>query len=428
MMKAKPGGLTITILILSLLYCGCHSTEEKEVKPEVPVEVATISTHQLAEHISADAVLWPKQEAAITPKVIAPVAKWYVQRGDRVHKGQVLARLENRDLAAAAQENKGALDQAQASYTTSTRATIPEEVTKAENDVAQARQNLNANTTLVESRRKLFKEGALARKDLDTAEVAYVQAKAQYEVAEQHLKALQSVSREQELVAAKGQLASAQGKYAGSEAQLSYTKIRSPINGVVADRAPFVGETPAAGTPLITVMDMDTIIAKAHIPQTAAQQLHIGDPATISVTGLEKPVNGKVMLISPALDPNSTTVEIWVSAANKAGVLHPGSPAKIDIEAHTVKNALAVPTEAIVQSDGHSQVMVVDNSSAAHATEVQTGIVDTEQQLTQVTSGLKPGEHVVTVGAYGLPDGAKVVPETEKPSASDSTIKPEDKN
>jgi HlyD family secretion protein len=410
MIETKRYSITLPLLFLSMLLSACHSAPEQEVKPEVPVQMVTVTTHDLAEHITADAVLWPKQEAAITPKVVAPVAKWYVQRGDRVHKGELLAVLENKDIAAAAQENKGALEQAQAGYQTSTQATIPEEVTKAESDVAQAKQNLDANTLLVESRRKLFKEGALARKDLDTAEVAYVQAKAQYQIAEQHLKALQAGGREQAIAAAKGQLTAAQGKYAGSEAQLSYTEVRSPIDGIVTERPPYVGETPAPGTPLLTVMDMDTIISKAHIPQTAAQQLHVGASATISVNGAEKPVAGKVTLISPALDPNSTTVEIWVSAPNKSGALRPGSPAQVNIDARTAKNALAVPTDAIVESDGHSQVMVVSSGSIAHATDVQTGIADTEQKLTQITSGLKAGERVVTVGAYGLPDGAKAVP------------------
>lgn len=428
MIRTHHRSLTISIVLLSAFLTACHrGDEDKEVKPEVPVQMATVSTHDLSEHFTADAVLWPQQEAAITPKVVAPVAKWHVQRGSRVKKGELLATLENKDLAASVEENRGALEQAQAGYATSTKASIPEETTKAETDLAQAKQNLDANTKLVESRRKLFSEGALARKDLDTAEVAYVQAKAQYDVADQHLKSLQSVSREQEMVAAKGQLTSAQGKYAGSAAQLSYTEVRSPIDGVVTDRPPYVGETPAQGTALVTVMQIDTIIAKAHIPQTAAQQLHIGAPATISVTGADKPVEGKVTLISPALDPNSTTVEIWVSAPNKSGVLRPGSPAKLDIETRMAKNAIAVPSAAIVQVEDKVQVMVVDNSSIAHATDVQTGVADSEQQLTQITSGLKAGQRVVTTGAYGLPDGAKVIPASEKPSTTESS-KPEDKD
>src|SRR5262249_31804107 len=157
-----------------------------------------VETHDLSQHVTADAVLWPRAEAAITPKVISPVAVWYVQRGTRVSKGQLLAQLENKDIAAAVQDNEGALQQAQAAYLTSTQAGIPEEMTKAELEVAQAKQNFDANTKLVENRRNLFQQGALARKDLDAAEVAYVQAKAQYDISVQHLNSLQSISKQQE--------------------------------------------------------------------------------------------------------------------------------------------------------------------------------------------------------------------------------------
>jgi HlyD family secretion protein len=231
------------------------------------------------------------------------------------------------------------------------------------------------------------------------------------------------------MAAAKGQLASAQGKYAGSAVQLSYTQVRSPIDGTVTDRPLYVGETPAPGTALLIVMDMDTIVAKAHIPQTEAQQLRVGDAATISVAGLEKTVRGKVTLVSPAIDPNSTTVEIWVSAANKSGALRPGSTAKLDIVSSALKNTLAVPSMALVQAADGAHVMVVDNGSIAHDTAVQTGIVDTEQQLTQITSGLESRERIVTVGAYGLPDGSKVIPASLKSTPSQSgKSKPGDKD
>lgn len=410
----------LAVLSLGLLLSSCHSGKtDEDVKPEVSVQVVVVATHDISQHVTADAVLWPRAEAAITPKVISPVAAWYVQRGAHVRKGQLLAQLENKDIAAAVQDNEGALQQAQAAYLTTTQAGIPEEMTKAELEVAQAKQNFDANSKIVESRRTLFQQGAIARKDLDAAEVAYVQAKAQYDISAQHLNSLQAISKQQEIVAAKGQFTSAQGKYAGSQAQLSYTQVRSPIDGVVTDRPSYVGETPVAGTPLITVMDLETIIAKAHVPQAAAQLLNVGASATISVSGLEKPVKGNVTLISPALDPNSTTVEVWVSVVNKSGTLHPGSAAKLDILSSTVKDAIAVPNSALVQSNSGTHVMVVDSNSIAHETTVQTGAFDSGQQLTQITAGLKAGERVVTAGVYGLPDGAKVIP------ASDSSAPPE---
>ena len=176
-------------------------------------------------------------------------------------------------MAAALTDNKGALDQAQAAYDTTTRATLPEDLTKAETDAKSAHEALNAEQKLYDSRENLFKQGALPRKDLDQAAVALVQARAQTELADQHLASLRAVGQQATVKSAAGQLASAQGKYQGAAAQLSYTEIRSPIDGVVTDRPSYQGETPAQGTPILTIMDVSSVIARAHIPQDQAALL-----------------------------------------------------------------------------------------------------------------------------------------------------------
>ena len=131
-----------------------------------------------------------------------------------------------------------------------------------------------------------------------------VQARAQTELADQHLASLRAVGQQATVKSAAGQLASAQGKYQGAAAQLSYTEIRSPIDGVVTDRPSYQGETPAQGTPILTIMDVSSVIARAHIPQDQAALLKAGDPATISTAeGNESPA--KVTLVSPALDPGA---------------------------------------------------------------------------------------------------------------------------
>ena len=297
----------------------------------------------ISEQLNADATLAPLAQAAISPKVTAPVKKFYVQRGSHVRAGQLLATLENSDLAAAALDNKGAYTAAQGTFDIATGATVPEDTTKAETDLTQATANLNLAQSIADSRAQLFAEGAIPGRDLDTAKAALVQAKAAHEIARQHLEAVQKVSHKAALESAQGQLTSAKGKYLGAEAQLSYTEIRSPISGVVTDRPLFAGETAAAGNPVLTVMDTSALLAKLHISQTQAQQLSMGAPATIAVRGLDDPLPAKVSLISPALDPGSTTVEVWLRVENAKGTLKAGTPVRTTITGRTAKNALLVP-------------------------------------------------------------------------------------
>jgi HlyD family secretion protein len=384
---------------------GCKNAAPPQT--EVTVQAEHPQQGPISEQITADAILAPIAQAAIEPRITAPVKKFYVQRGEKVRAGELLVTLENADLTAAAMDNKGALEAAQAAYATQTEAQVPEETLKAESDVAAAKANLELNESIVASRKQLFAEAAIPGRDLDTAQAALVQAQATYDAAAKHLESVKSVSRAAALKAAQGQLKSAEGKYNGAEAQVNYSEIRSPINGVVTDRPLFAGETTSAGGPLITVMDTSELLAKTHIAHSLAVQLKVGDPALVRVPGLPDPAPAKVSMVSPALDAGSTTVEVWVKIDNKSGKLKVGVPVKVSITGRTVDQAMKVPDAAIqTADDGTKSVMVVENDGAAHSKPVTLGI-DNGTDV-QVTGGLAPADMVITGGAYGLDDGTKV--------------------
>ena len=384
---------------------GC----KKETAPAVEVTVQAEHPEQgtISEHITVDAILAPLAQAAIEPKITAPVRKFYVQRGSKVKEGELLAVLENADLTAAALDNKGSYVAAQAAYDTATKAQVPEDVQKAELDFAQAKANLDLNQSIVNSRKQLFAEGAIPGRDLDTAQAALVQAQAAYNTAAKHLESMKAVTRESALKAAQGQLSSAEGKLKGADAQVSYSEIRSPINGVVTDRPLFAGETAAAGAPLLTVMDTSSLLAKAHVAQNVVQQMKVGDEARLQVPGVADPATAKVFLISPALDPGSTTVEVWLKIDNKAGTLKVGTPVKALITGRTVESALKIPREAVITAqDGSKSVMVVGSDGTAHKKAITLGISDDGD--VQVLSGVMAADTVITGGAYGLDEGTKV--------------------
>jgi HlyD family secretion protein len=401
---------SIAVLLVccaALLATACNKSEEA-APSAVYVQAVHPIRGTISEPITADATLAPLAQAAISPKVTAPVKKFFVQRGSRVRAGQLLATLENSDLEAAALDNKGAYTAAQGTFDIATRATVPEDAVKAELDLTQARAGLNLAQSIVDSRSQLFAEGAIPGRDLDTAKAGLVQAKATYEIAKQHLEAVQQFSRKAALESAQGQLTSAQGKYLGAEAQLRYTEIRSPIQGVVTDRPLFAGETAAAGTPVITVMDTSALLAKLHLAQTQAQQLANGASASIVVPGVADPVPAKVSLISPALDPGSTTVEVWLRIENPHGTLKAGTPVHATITGRTASNALLVPAEAVQTApDGVAKsVMIVGPDGKATKRGVKLGIQTATS--VQVLDGLSSADTVITTGAYGLDEGTKV--------------------
>jgi len=399
----------------ALLPVGC-SKNEGQAESIVSVQVAPVEKTTIEHTIKTEAILFPRQQAAIVPKISAPVQKFLVRRGSPVHEGELLAVLENRDLSAAAQDTKGAYDQAQAAYETTTGASLPQEIQKAEADAQQAREALDAQEKIFQSRQQLFDQGALPRKELDQSRVDITQARNQYAIAKKHLDDLMAIGKQQELKSAAGQLESAKGKYLGAQAQLSYSEIRSPIDGVVTDRPLYPGEMAAAGTPLLTVMDVSSVIAKAHIPQSDAAALKVGDQGTMTVPGIEEPIAGKVTVVSPALDPNSTTVEVWLEAKNPKHELKPGTSVQLALTAQTVKDALVVPVSSVITTpDGATTVMLAGSDGRAHQKAVKLGIRNGDD--VQILEGLTATDKVVTTGAYGLPDKTKIKIEAAEPPA-----------
>ncbi|GAC1422074.1 MAG: efflux RND transporter periplasmic adaptor subunit [Acidobacteriaceae bacterium] len=399
--------VALSLLAATISSVGCKKAAETPEATEVPVQAEKAVARSITEYVEADTVLSPQAQAAIVPKISAPVQRFLVQRGAHVRKGQLLAVLQNGDLAASVQDTRGAVVQADATYTSTTQAGVVEDRKKAELDVAQAKATLDLQQKIVDSRTNLLQQGAIPRRDLETAQATLVQSRAAYDNAQQHLTSLTNVSQAATIKNAAGALESAKGKYQAAAANLSFSEIRSPIDGVITDRPLFAGEMANQGQAILTVMDLSSLIAKVHLSQAQATSIKLGAPAKVTIPGITDPIDGRVSLISPALDAGTTTLEIWVQVANRSGSFKEGTPVHVSLAARTVPDAVVIPNEAVVQNkSGTPAVMLIGPDSVAHQTDIKTGISDGTD--TQILSGIAAGDTVVTTGAYGMDDGTKV--------------------
>ncbi len=405
---------------------GC-SKGEKEKEPVVSVQTTPARRASISQVISTEAVVYPLEQATIAPKISSTIKKFYVQRGARVKKGQLLAELENSDLSAAAESSKGDLEQAEANYATTVGASLPQQIQKAELDAVAAKSNFDAQQKVYESRKQLFQQGAIPRKDMDSAEVAFLQARSQNEQAQKQLADLQRVGKEQTLKSAQGSRLSAEGRKRAAEALLSYSRITSPIDGVVTDRPLFEGDFAAANQPLLTVMNTSRLIAKSHIPQSEAAVLKVGNPAELKIPGLDEPIKGRVSLVSPALDPGSTTIEVWVEASKPDPALKPGMSVEVSMTAKMVKDALVVPAPAIYKNpEGADYILLAGADGHAHLKTVQVGVRNAE--FAQIVSDVTAGDPVISSGGYALPDNTQIkveAPASAEKDAGDKTAKSE---
>ena len=173
---------------------------------------------------------------------------------------------------------------------------------------------------------------------------------------------------------------------------------------------------PASGTPIISIVDISQVVARANIPVKDASFIQVGRAARIA--GPDGDLAGKVTVVSPSVDVNTTTVEVWVQVANPGEKLKPGASVRVAILAETIQDTIVIPAAALLNSDdGTPKVMVITSDNIARERRVSVGV---RQGLrVQIVSGLQSGEQVVTSGGLGLEDKAKVVIQQPKPEDED---------
>jgi HlyD family secretion protein len=389
------------LAMLLLSGCGSKEKQEPETAPEVTVDVAPVLATAISQKIAADAVIYPIQQSAVSPKISAPIKKLYVELGARVRAGQLVAELESQDLLADVNETKAALAQAEVAVQ-AVNAVVPHELNKVQIEIDSARRTVAEQQAIYDRRQELFKQGGIAEKDVREAAFNLEQAKNALRAAEEKVQDYNGPAKEQELKAAEAARDAAKRRVEAAEVRLGYARITSPIDGVVTDRPVFAGEAATSGMPLMTVMDISRVIARAHVSPQEAAALHSGLMANLIVTGsAAKPIPGTITQVSPAMDTGSTTLEVRIEAANSDGTLKPGMTLRAEAIVKSNPNALVIPAAAVLTANsGNTSVIVVDADDKPHRKPVTLGI--REGANVEVKDGLQNGERVVTAGAFEL--------------------------
>ena len=185
--------------------------------------------------------------------------------------------------------------------------------------------------------------------------------------------------------------------------QLSYTQIRAPISGVIAERHIKVGNTIQPNTVVFKVTDLEPLLAYVHAPERELRQLAPGQPAQITVDALpDHDFLGKIARVSPVIDPATGTFKITVEVDDPTAKLKPGMFARVGVIYERRENALQIPRTAIVDNDGQASGFIVNNDKAEQR-DIQTGLANAGS--IEVTTGLKRADKVVVVGQNGLKTG-----------------------
>jgi RND family efflux transporter MFP subunit len=317
------------------------------------VEVGVVSRRDIIPMLTFSANLEPLWNADISPKVDGRIDKLYVDEGDAVSAGMVIGVLDTNELVAQVMQAEGSLLSSQAS------------LEQAELDLSRAQA--------------LSLQGAVAVQALDTART------------------------KRDL--AIGQVHSAQGNLALLQARLDNANIIAPRNGIVVKRYLQAGSYTKAGSQIVSIADVSSLLGKATIGESQLNELSVGLPVTIKINALQdKEFQGTITRISPTATLPARTFTAEITITNTMGILKPGMFSKIIIPAMIHKNALVVPERALVMREDQKTVYVVTRENKVQQRLLKLGYIG--EGWAEVLEGLTDGEHIVIEGQNKLKDGS----------------------
>ncbi|RMG44436.1 MAG: efflux RND transporter periplasmic adaptor subunit [Acidobacteria bacterium] len=193
---------------------------------------------------------------------------------------------------------------------------------------------------------------------------------------------------------------------------LEKTRITAPISGTITERLVTLGTLVRENDVVFRIVDFDSLVAPAFVPEKYLPQLRVGQPATVRAAGAgESWRPARILRISPVIDAESGTVEVLLAIDRREG-LRPGMFANVQIVLDEHADVPVVPKKALVHEDERPHLFVVDGEGRARRRPVELGYEDAER--VEIAQGVEPGELVVVVGQSALKDGALVAAEDEE--------------
>ncbi len=370
------------------------------------LEALTVSVTRepLAIRVEGNGTVISKDTVNLSPKTTGRLADLYVQQGDRVEAGQIVARMEVGSLAAELQQRNAQLDQVEADYARILAGNREEDIRQVEARLVAAQSQVDLTITRLERFEDLARQGAISQNDLDQYVSEAQSAVANFNEVQQQLKATTSGSRPEEIAAAAANVAAAQAQIEVIETELADANIRAPFAGYVTQTYATIGAivTPTTTASATASATSSSILAlssglevEIDILEANIGQIQMGQPVEIVAEAFPNQVyTGRVQRIAPEaiIENNVTTFQVVVELLTGAEQLRSGMTVDATFVGETLANALMVPTVAIATQDGQLGVQIPDSEGNADFQPVTVGI--TQAGRTQILQGLEAGDRV----------------------------------
>src|SRR5262245_25585054 len=392
----------LIVLLLSLLTIvpACSSSDshdsEKAQAASAPaaisVDAAKVEFHDLQRSVEAVGTLDPNEEVVVSNQVEGIVEKLFVDLGDAIRSGEVIAQLDTRELELNVHQQEAALQQELARVGLSDPNASFDEATTSQ--VRQAEASFADAKIRLERTRKLAESGVIAQQQLDAQQ-------AQYDGAEAAARSSRETVRN-----IRATIASRKAALALAQKKLSDAKITAPLDGFIKDRPAAAGQFLKANSPVVTIVQNSPLKLHAEVPETAVAALRVGRPVEFRVDAFsERTFEGKITRLSPSVDQQSRTLRLEAIVNNAQGLLKPGFFARVSIQTDRKDKAVVVPAESLLSVSGIEKVFVIENGKVAERI-VRSGARSAND--VEIIDGLTEGERIAKSDLGSLQQGREV--------------------
>ncbi len=395
----------IALLLAGALSSGCGSGGQaagagitgrgaRGRGASIPVETTAVQHMKVQREVDLSGTLLSPDQAKVSSEVAGIVRQIPVELGSEVRAGDVLVRLEPRELQLAFDRAESALRQVEAQLgveRSQDRQPPPDEQIAS---VRQALANRDDARAAYTRAQQLNGRGLLSQVDRDTAETRMKVGEANYEAAIDNVRAL------------KASLQDRRAAYDLAQKKLNDAIVKAPVGGSISERLVQTGEFIRENTPVVTIVQMSPLKLRTGIQEKYAGQIKPGQDVSFHVEAFPGQMfAGKVAFVSPAVDQATRTFAIEAMVENANRVLKPGFFATGTVATKVDEQVLAAPDDAVSTLAGVSSVFVIEEGKARQQT-VTLG--SHQDKLWEITSGLKGDEQLASSNLNQLATGTNV--------------------
>jgi HlyD family secretion protein len=418
-----------------LLLLGVAASFFKMTNKATEVEIFHVSANTSGSAdggivvLNASGYIVAHHKIQLTSKVIGKVAWIGVEKGDKVKRGQVLVRLEDAEYRAQVEQAKGNLVSLEEQLKELVNGSRPEEIRRADADLAQAGADLANAQINYERVKKLHAEGVYPKQEFDNAEARLEAQQARVASLTRTLELYKLGPRQEQIEAMRGRVNQARGDLTLRETYLDATIIRAPGDGTILERVvevgefvttSFVGERGAKGY-VVSLADLNDLQVELDISQDDFAKLTMGQKAVVTTDAFpDRKYEGEIAELSPEANRQKATVQVkvqifkpdaWLRPEMNARAAFLGKEDLADKTRQNAKLAILVPSSAVRDRDGKKSVFVIFDGKAV---EKSVKVTITTSHGVEVADGLIGGEEIVLNPPSSLKDGDRVAPKQKQ--------------